>query len=186
MTELSRRSVLLAVGGSAASAAAAGGVLMRARGSGGPSRGRGDRTSFGSVALLGSSRLVLARSDTAQHGQGRGHDVSGDPVASFVHGAWTEAVVVDVEVHNGLQHAMELSPGQFRVRVDDDGPTVTLYSSDRDPGPVEPGSTTTMRIRYLVPPADRGLSLEFADADAVAPIRLGRLGARRHAQEEPA
>ncbi len=68
MAELSRRSVILAVGGSAASAAAAGVVLMRARGSDGPSRGRGDRTSFGSVALRG---VVPPGAGPVRHGPAR-------------------------------------------------------------------------------------------------------------------
>ena len=70
---------------------------------------------------------------------------------------------------------MELSPGQFRVRVADGGPTVSLYSADRDAGSVEPGSTTTMRISYLAPPPDSTLTLEFADTDATEPVLLGRL-----------
>jgi len=96
-------------------------------------------------------------------------------VGSAVHGAWTDAVAVDVEVHNGLRAPMELSPGQFRVRVDG-GPTVSLYSSDRDAGPVGPGATTTLRILFLAPPPDQGLSLEFDDTGASRPVRLGRLG----------
>jgi hypothetical protein len=71
---------------------------------------------------------------------------------------------------------MELSPGQFRIRVDRGGPTVSLYSADRDAGPLEPGSTARMRISYLVPPPDRLLSLEFADTGAAATLRLGRVG----------
>ena len=187
MSEISRRAVIMGLGSGAASVAAAGAVLVWARSSSGPSRRRGAATSFGSVALLGSSRLALAPAGAAQHAtaHGRagnpGHDVSGIPVPSAVHGAWTDAAVVDVEVHNSSQTPMELSPGQFRVRVDGGGPTVSLYSADRDAGPVEPGSTTRLRISYLVPPPDRGLSLEFADTGAAAPVRLGRVG---HQTEE--
>ena len=67
------------------------------------------------------------------------------------------------------------SPGQFRVRVDDDGPTVSLYRADRRPGPMAAGTTATLRISYLVPPAGRALSLEFADAAATTTRGLGRL-----------
>ena len=176
MAGVSRRAAIAAAGGGAASAVAAGVVLMRAHTSGGPTHGRAGRaiaTSFGSVALLGSSRPLLAPAGVAQHEHG--HAASGALVPSAVHGAWTDAVEVDVEVHNGLHSPMELSPGQFRVRVDDTGPTVSLYSADRDAGPVEPGSTTTMRIRYLVPPQEHGLSLEFADTGAAAAVLLGTL-----------
>jgi hypothetical protein len=178
MAEISRRGIILAVGGGAASLAVAGFVLPRTRSSSSPTRRREARTSFGSIVLLGSSRLVAARVGAASHGRhhgDHGHDVSGIPVASAVHGAWTDAVLVEVEVHNDLSRAMELSPGQFRVRVADGGPTVSLYSADRDAGAVAAGSTTTMRIHYLAPPPDRALSLEFADPGATGPVLLGRL-----------
>jgi len=69
----------------------------------------------------------------------------------------------------------ELLTGQFRVRVDDGGPTVSLYSSDRPPGRLEAGSTTSLRISYLVPPPGAALSLEFADAISARTHRLGRV-----------
>jgi hypothetical protein len=167
--------MLVALGGTAASAAVASIVLTRGRSSA-PTRGRGEWTSFGTVALLAWSRLALAPSGEGSHRHhGHEHTASSAPVPSAVHGAWTDAVVVDVEVHNGSRNPLELSAGQFRVRVDDDGPTVSLYSSDRPAGPVEPGSTTTMRISYLVPPSGPPLSLEFADASAMTTHRLGRV-----------
>jgi hypothetical protein len=70
---------------------------------------------------------------------------------------------------------MALSPGQFRVRLDNDGPTVSLYRADRPAGPVAPGSTTTMRISYLAPPRGRPLALEFDDAAAMRTLAVGRL-----------
>ena len=186
MSEIGRRAVVVGLGSGIASVAAAGTALVWAHSANSPSRERGATTSFGSVALLGSSRLALAARGAAHHAHAHGrpgkeHEVSGTPVPSAVHGAWTDAAVVDVEVHNSSQTPRELSPGQFRVRVDGGGPTVSLYSADRDAGPVEPGSTTRLRISYLVPPPDRGLSLEFADTGAAAPVRLGRVG---HQTEE--
>ena len=187
MSGIGRREVVVGLGSGIASVAAAGTVLAWARPSAGPTRRRGAPTSFGSVALLGATRLALAPAAAVQHGRSAGHHRPGHavpetPVPSAVHGAWTDAAVVDVEVHNGSRSPVALSPGQFRLRVDGGGPTVSLYSADRDAGPVEPGSTTTVRIRYLVPPPDRGLSLEFADPDAGAPVRLGRVG---HQAGEP-
>lgn len=181
MSEITRRGVVVAGAAAAASAVATGLVLDRGLPTTGPpfTRGRGARTSFGSVALLASSRRSLPRAGTSARSGAHGHPVSGGdgpaPVTSAVHGAWTDAVVVDVEVHNGSRSPMELSPGQFRMRVDR-GPSVSLYSSDREAGPVGPGSTTTMRIQYLAPPPGRGLSLEFDDTGAVRPVRLGHLG----------
>lgn len=173
---ISRRKLLVVLGGGAASASVATVTLARepsgARAQ--VTRGRGQWTSFGSVSLLGWSRHALTRA-----GSHRGHDVSSDPVPSAVHGAWTDAVLVDVEVHNGTRNPMELSPGQFRVRVDDDGPTVSLYRADRVPGAMAAGTTATLRISYLVPPKGRALSLEFADAGAMTTLGLGRLDDER-------
>jgi hypothetical protein len=172
MTILSRRAVLVVVGGAAASAAAARVTMSRGPSSSPVTRGRGQQTSFGSVALLASSRLALSPSTGTSH---QHHKGSTTPVPSAVHGAWTDAVMVEVEVHNGSQRAIELSPGQFRMRVDGDGPTVSLYRADRVPGAMAPRSTTTMRISYLAPPPDHPLSLEFADAGAMTTLGLGSL-----------
>jgi hypothetical protein len=173
---ISRRKLLVVLGGTAASAAVATVTLGRepsaARAQ--VTRGRGQWTSFGSVSLLGWSRHSLAPA-----GSHRGHDVSSVPVPSAVHGAWTDAVVVDVEVHNGGRTPMELAPGQFRVRVDEDGPTVSLYRADRVAGAMAAGTTATMRISYLVPPKGRDLSLEFADAGAMTTLGLGGLDDER-------
>lgn len=186
MSEMTRRGVLFAgTGAAAASAATAGFVLTGAATTAGwpwTSRLRGTRTSFGAVALLGSSQRALSRAGHAASGSAHDHpdthgrEISGTPVPSAVHGAWTDAVAVDVEVHNGSRAPMELSPGQFRLRLSG-GPTVSLYSSDRDAGPVGPGETTTLRIRYLAPPPDQPLSLEFDDTGADRTVQLGRLRA---------
>ena len=170
---ISRRKLLVVLGGTAASATvplAREPSEVRAQ----VTRGRGQWTSFGSVSLLGWSRHALTRA-----GSHRGHDVSLNPVPSAVHGAWTDAVLVDVEVHNGTRNPMELSPGQFRVRVDDDGPTVSLYRADRVPGAMAAGTTATLRISYLVPPKGRAVSLEFTDAGAMTTLGLGRLDGER-------
>jgi hypothetical protein len=172
MTVISRRRALVVLGGTAVTAAVARVSLTRGASSLEVSRGRGRRTSFGSVALLASSRLALSPSAPASH---RHHGSSTTPVPSAVHGAWTDAVLVEVEVHNGSRRAVELSPGQFRMRVDGDGPTVSLYRADREPGAMAPRSTTTLQISYLAPPPGRPLSLEFADAGAMSTLALGSL-----------
>lgn len=173
--EMSRRSMLVALGATGAAATV---VVAHGR-SAPPTRGHGAWTSFGTVALLGWSRLALA-AGAPGHGHEHVHGparaaAAAVPVPSAVHGAWTDAVVVDVQVHNGSRSPVELSPGQFRVRVDEDGPTVSLYSADRSSGALEAGSTSTLRISYLVPPPGPELSLEFADAISMRTHRLGRL-----------
>jgi hypothetical protein len=180
--EMSRRSLLVTMGAAGATAAGAS-VLLAHPQSSLPTRGAGEWTSFGTVVLLGWSRLALAGSaDHEQsHVQSHVHAPSDAPVPSAVHGAWTDAVMVDVQVHNGSRGPIELSPGQFRVRVDDGGPTVSLYSSDRSAGRLEAGETANLRISYLVPPPEAALSLEFADAISSSTHRLGRLDDRSDA-----
>ena len=180
MTEISRRAVVAVAGGGAVSVAAVG--LSRPLLGGGLAWGQPVPTSFGSVRLLSSSRIGTSRTGTrhAAHApSAAGHAAAHSsevPVASAVHGAWTAGVVVEVAVHNRLRTPVALSPGQFRVRVDAGGPTVSLYSSDRDVAALQPGATRTMRITYLAPPADRRLSLEFDDTDAPVPVGLGVVG----------
>lgn len=181
MTVMSRRNVLVVLGGAAVSAAVARATVIRGPSSSRAPSTRAQRTSFGSVALLSSARLSLPPTTAAghrrpSHRDSHRHSVSTRPVPSAVHGSWTDAVMVEVEVRNRTRRAVELSPGQFRVRVDGDGPTVSLYRADRTPGAMSPRSTTTMRISYLAPPPERPLSLEFADAGAMTTLGLGALG----------
>ena len=171
MIEMSRRAVVLTAGGGAS--VAAGAALVTPRLWHQLVGGRPTRTSFGWVTVLASSRVATA--------QGAGHHLPAAahptdiPVASLVHGAWTDAVVVDVEVQNASRRAVELSPGQFRVRVEE-GPTVSLYSTDRDAGPLGPGATARLQIRYLAPPPTSGLRLEFQDTGSPGPLLLDRVG----------
>ena len=182
--EMTRRSMLVTLGATGATVAGAS-LLLSHQQSSTPTRGPGEWTSFGTVVLLGWSRLALAASadheQSHEHGHQHAHGASAAPVPSAVHGAWTDAVLVDVQVHNGSRGPIELSPGQFRVRVDDGGPTVSLYSSDRPAGRLEGGATTTLRITYLVPPPEAALSLEFADAISARTHRLGPLDDRSNA-----
>ena len=172
MIEMSRRAVVLTAGGGASVAAGAALVTTplweRLVG------GRPTRTSFGWVTVLASSRVSTAQGAAGHHLPAAAHPAD-IPVASLVHGAWTDAVVVDVEVQNASRRAVELSPGQFRVRVED-GPTVSLYSADRDAGPLGPGATARLQIRYLAPPPTSGLRLEFQDIGSPRPLLLDRVG----------
>ena len=172
MIALDRRAVLLGSGGGIAMLGLTGVVLTSPFS---PFASRGHPTSFGWVALLGSSRLDLGNGTgrpTGHHGSPTG----AAPVPSIVHGAWTQAVVVDLAVANTRGIPRLLSPGQFRVRVAEDASTVSMYDTDRVAGPIAPGTVTELRVTYLVPPPDRHLSLEFADPAGSAPIRLGSLG----------
>ena len=136
--------------------------------------GRPTATSFGSVTVHASSRVATVAGGARHHLAAAAHP--GDiPVASMVHGAWTDAVLVDVEVQNTSRRAVELSPGQFRMRVEG-GPTVSLYSADRDAGPLGPGAGTRLQIRYLAPPSRNRLRLEFQDLGSPGPLLLDEVG----------
>ena len=121
-----------------------------------PSRGRGAWTSFGTVAVLGTHRHGSAETAT-QHTHEGGHEV------------WSDTVMAAVEIHNGSDRAILVSPGQFRLRVGSTGPTVSYYDSDRAPGVLEAGRTLRMWVSYLAP-ATGDLVLEYAEPGAAAPL----------------
>ena len=170
--ELSRRQVFLGVGGTLTSGVAVRAWLGRDTGARRPTRGRGRWTTFGSVALLGWNRRDQAATGVAaRHG---GHDATADGPAN-PHGVWTETVLVGVQVHNGLDRPMLFSPGQFRLRVGADGPTVTAYDAERPPGGLPARSTLTTWVSFLAPQDADDLAVEFSDpeADDVLSLRLG-------------
>ena len=183
--DLTRRHVLVGAGATGVAALGAAVLVTRDRPRV-PSPAQ--RTSFGSVALLGWSRRTLTGAaghdghvhdgsvipaGAAGHAGHAGHV----PVPSAVHGAWTDAMTVDVSVHNATKHPIELSAGQFRVRVAGGPMTVSLYATDRDAGPVAAGEMARLSIDYLVPPVGLGLGLEFADALSGHTLTVGRLDA---------
>jgi hypothetical protein len=140
-----------------------------------PTRGRGMWTTFGSVALLGwNSQHHGAAGVATRHGD---HDAAAD--GANPHGIWTESVLVGVQVHNGLDRPMLFSPGQFRLRVGADGPTVTAYDAERPPGGLPARSTLTTWVSFLAPADADDLAVEFSDpeADDVLSLRLGRTAA---------
>lgn len=128
-----------------------------------PTRGHGRWTTFGSVALLGWNHHHHATGGFATHHPG--HQFSDDGLAN-PHGIWSETVLVGVEVHNGLDRPMLYSPGQFRLRVGADGPTVTAYDAERPAGGLAPDSTLTTWVSFLAPQDADDLAVEFTNPDA--------------------
>jgi hypothetical protein len=172
--QLNRRHVFLGLGGTLTTGVAARAWLGGGSGSGrAPSRGRGKWTTFGSVALLGWNRQ---HHDTTSVSMRHGGGHQPDDGAVNPHGVWTETVLVGVEVHNGLDRPMLFSPGQFRLRVGANGPTVTAYDTERPPGALPAGSTLTTWVSFLAPKGADDLAVEFADPDAadVLAMRLGQ------------
>ncbi|MGZ5399352.1 MAG: hypothetical protein ACXWDM_05015 [Nocardioides sp.] len=165
---LSRRTAALGLGGTLVSGVAAGAWL--GGGSGGspgsrlPTRGRGARTAFGSVAVLGASRQLLPAGG-AVHGHGD-HHRGEQPDAGAGHGVWSQTILVGVEVHNGLDRPLLYSPGQFRLRVGHHGPSVTPYDAEGPPRGLSPGSTLTTWVSFLAPQDAEDLAVEFTEAGA--------------------
>jgi hypothetical protein len=171
--QLSRRHVFLGLGGTLTSGVTARAWLGRdSAGHRSPTRGRGEWTTFGSVALLGWNRRDHATAGVSAHHGGRQTDAA----PANPHGVWTETVLVGVEVHNGLDRPLLFSPGQFRLRVGDHGPTVTAYDAERPPGGLPARSTLTTWVSFLAPADASDLSVEFTDPDAagVLSMRLGQ------------
>ena len=170
MPELDRRDLLTMA--SAGGLVAVSAVLLRATSPDDDrvTRGRGMATSFGSVAVLDAVRRPRngeATPTAYSGGHSGGH-------AAHAHAAghgWPDLVRVRVEVHNGTAHPLLASLGQFRLRVGANGPTVTPFAWQHDPGALAPRSTRTSWVDYLAPPDD-DLWVEFEDAGEVRPTAL--------------
>jgi hypothetical protein len=143
-----RRAVLLA----GWSAAALGAMSLVSVERSGPGRGRGVWTTFGSVAVLAHRSAVVT-------GQLAGHG----------HGSGTTTVVtahrVDVEVYNGTARPVLFSPGQFRLRLAAEGPSMTPFDAGMGPAALAARSTVQTWVSYLVPPGVAAdAEVEFTEA----------------------
>lgn len=167
---LTRRHAVLGIGGTMASAVAAGAWFVNGPGeSGSPSRGRGTWTAFGTVAVLGWSRHRHA-TDTAVHGHSEHQGAQEADLIGGPHGIWPQTVVVQVEVHNGLDRPLLFSPGQFRLRVGEDGPSVTPYDTEGSAEGLPARSTRTTWVSFLAPQDAADLAVEFTEAGASRPM----------------
>lgn len=158
-TGWSRRHVMAAVCGGALVAAAAAAQRGLLRGGPGaaprlvPTRGLGTWTSFGTVAVVGAERGPRAPGEAAAHGPA--HEPGQSP--------WDEVVHVRLEVHNGLDRPVLVSPGQFRLRVGHAGPTVAPLAVGHAAGALAAGATVRTWVSYLAPASPVDTSLEYAD-----------------------
>lgn len=167
---LSRRATTLGLGVTLMSGVATTACLSdgsggeRSSGSRAPTRGRGARTAFGSVAVLSAS-WQRSPQDAAvpQHGD---RHLPENPEQVARHGVWSQAVLVGVEVHNGLDRPLLFSPGQFRLRVGHHGPTVTPYAAAGSSRGLPAGSTLTTWVSFLTPDDAADLAVEFTETGA--------------------
>jgi hypothetical protein len=136
---------------------------------GGISRGEGVWTSFGSVRINAAERQarnpqVPGADHAAANAQGGhgGHAVASKTAQPF-NLTWGDHMMVELEVHNGLDRKVLFSPGQLRLKVGADGPTVTNRGPGTGKGALEPGSTSHFWISFLVPSDVQDISAEFTD-----------------------
>jgi hypothetical protein len=121
--------------------------------------------------VLGASRGSAAAARTAVHGHGDhgdhgDHGGQAEPDERAGHGIWSQAVLVRVEVHNGLDRPLLFSPGQFRLRVGQQGPSVTPYDTEGPSRGLPAGSTLTTWVSFLAPEDVDDLAVEFTEAGA--------------------
>lgn len=137
------------------------------------SRGRGTWTGTGSIAVLGLTRCGgeghPGHADRIDHTDGAEPTVDENSHASPArrvhprHQVWPDVVTIDVEVHNGLASAILFSPGQLRLQIGPDGPTVTPLAAGSGPRPAAGGSTIRTWVSYLAPGSAAELRLQYSE-----------------------
>ncbi|NKX54351.1 hypothetical protein HGG74_07295 [Arthrobacter sp. E918] len=133
-------------------------------GASGPASG-GVRTSFGSVRLTGAERQARLGSGAAAAAAGHGGHgaavVSG--TAQPANRTWGDHLALQLEVRNDTDHEVLFSPGQLRLKVGPDGPSVTNRGSDAAGGLLAAGATQRYWISFLAPSGAKGMAAEFTD-----------------------
>lgn len=89
-----------------------------------------------------------------------------DPDEPAGHGIWPQAVLVGVQVHNGLDRPLLFSPGQFRLRVGPNGPSVTPYAAEGPSQGLAARTTLTTWVSFLTPDDADDLAVEFTETGA--------------------
>lgn len=179
---LSGAALALTAGGTIAAGMASGGSVLSST---------GVRTSFGSVEITlaeRQSRLQstfdgrpsagpTAGSSHAAHGEGSGNRRLQQPANN----TWGSHLLVELMAHNDTSAPLRLPPGQLRLKVGTNGPTITNRGSSGVPAPLGAGETARMLISFLVPSDSFHFTAEFIDPwDHSAPLdlRLPRIDTR--------
>lgn len=171
-TGLTRRVFGVLLGAGVAGIVGGGSLIaagQQANDDGGVSRGEGVWTSFGSVRISAAERQARNPQGTGagssaanSHGGHGGHAVASTTAQPF-NLTWGDHMMVELEVHNGLDRKVLFSPGQLRLKIGANGPTVTNRNPGTGKGALEPGSTSHFWISFLVPSDAREVSAEFTD-----------------------
>ena len=171
MAQLTRRQVLTATGGGLAAVVIGGAVNSALPGLlrtplGLP--GVGQLTAFGRVAVLRARREHRTGAAAGPH-HGRAAADPANELLAPQHQVWSDYVSVDIAVENASARPVLLSPGQFRLRVGDTGPTVSLYDAGRQVLSLPAGATLTTWVGFLAPPEESAFGIEYTEAGAATP-----------------
>jgi hypothetical protein len=125
-----------------------------------PASGSWDaEASFGPVSVQRVERFV-----------GAPHIAHGDPNAR------EDQIRVSLTVTNRGRAKVPFSPGQFRLRLNRAGTTVTATRPNPPPGSIAAGQTLRQRLTFVVPVPRTSFTLVFDDLGRATPLRIG-LGA---------
>ncbi len=176
------RRVFGALAGSALALAAGAVVTAGVTGSATP---QGTTVSFGHLRIRAAelqARLGTAGDDAvgdgaAQMSNTAGHGTHGTTsiggTAQPANFTWGSHLVLTLDIWNETAQALRITPGQLRIRIGVEGPSITNRASGGETGPLEAGGRARMWMSFLVPTDARGFIAEFADPwKDSAPIRL--------------
>lgn len=181
MIGFTRRAVVAGFGGTALSALAVASWTDRANPAGAVQRPVARWMGLTTVAVVETTRWSSPRGVRHDHGlhERSGHVDAGHgagehqvhAVGSHGHGAWTDSLLVDLDLRNDSDQTVRISAGQFRLRVDS-ALTVSYFDAQRSVTAVPPGRTVSTRIAYLVPRGATTVSLDFQPVGAAEPLGL--------------
>lgn len=118
-------------------------------------------------------RSVSTAEDPGVDGHGHDGGALGDPLwPDPVNLTWADVVLLDVHLQNASSVPVLFSPGQLRLKLSSSATTITLWDSDRDPGPIAPHASEQILISYLAPRDSPELELDYSDEQQDRTYRL--------------
>ncbi|WP_051479226.1 hypothetical protein [Arthrobacter sp. H5] len=118
-------------------------------------------TSFGGVRIAAAERQArLGGRDTPATHSTHGAAAGGTQPANHT---WGDHLVVKLEVRNESDRDVLFAPGQLRLRIGVNGPSVTNRGADVAKEILAAGSRRAYWISYLVPTGEADMKTEFTD-----------------------
>jgi hypothetical protein len=124
--------------------------------------GAADFSRMANVAAVSNAGAVPR---TGAHGHGA---PSGGPVNE----TWADVIIIEAEVTNTGRVPTLFSPGQLRLKVGANGPTVTPRDASRGAGTIPAGASEPVWISYLAPADATEFSIDFTDPQQDTQLRL--------------